>query len=82
MRKKPRRSAEYAIWAATAYGIVMAQNHSVCVRESDQISPEMVEAGAGVLNDLMFELTDGHVTSSEVAKTVYRAMLAAGRKDR
>ena len=46
--------------------------------KEDEITPEMVEAGAAELNlDTVDDLRDGTVTRWSVAEAVFRAMLRA-----
>ena len=40
-----------------------------------EITPAMIKAGADVLRDLQFSLTDGDITPAEVAQAVWLAML-------
>jgi hypothetical protein len=53
------RKAEFAIWVAITYGMLMIQRHASCVKPEIAIPAEMIEAGATELAGYQPEGADG-----------------------
>jgi hypothetical protein len=53
------RKAEFAIWVAIIYGMLMTQKYAYCVNSEIGIPAEMIEAGATELAGYQPEGADG-----------------------